>query len=451
MTKDIYGNSLSTSSRQAAEKFGEAQRQIRTYHGDPIATLDKAVELDPKFAMAWITRAIVLAQLTDRLYADEIQRSLTAAAASPMNDRERGHFAGAVAWAEGRFHEGTTVFGRVVQENPRDVLALQNGHVGCFFTGRQFDLRDWPLQAIRAHRHGDEAWHAVLGMAAFGLEECGDYVRAEAMGMEAIESEPNDAWAAHAVAHVHEMRGDVEEGKGWLEGTSEGWSTDCGFSYHNWWHLALLHVDMQDHKAALKLYDERIRPNNDANVILELIDASAMLWRLHLEGVDTGDRFARIARAWERTIGDGVYAFNDLHAIMAFLGAGRMNDAERTLDTLRRSAHGEGDNARMSREVGLPAAEAFIAFSAGRHAEAAEKLTSVRGLAQRFGGSHAQRDVLSLTALHAAMKAGMKSTAEALSSERVMMKPHSPWAARLSRQAKNIGAGQTSSQTAAAK
>ena len=81
--------SLSTSSRQAAEKFGEAQRQIRTYHGDPIATLDKAVELDPKFAMAWITRAIVLAQLTDRLYADEIQRSLTAAAASPMSSPRR--------------------------------------------------------------------------------------------------------------------------------------------------------------------------------------------------------------------------------------------------------------------------------------------------------------------------------------------------------------------------
>jgi tetratricopeptide (TPR) repeat protein len=442
MTYDIYGNAISASSPLAAGKFNEALRQIRTYHGDPIATLDQALEHDPKFGLAWTTRAIVLAQLTDRLYADEIQRSLRAATQTKMDDRERGHFAGAVAWAEGRFHEGTTIFGRVAQENPRDILALQNGHVGCFFTGRQFDLRDWPLQAIRAHRHGDEGWHAILGMAAFGLEECGDYVRAEAMGMEAIESEPTDAWAAHAVAHVHEMRGDVEEGKGWLEGTADGWSTDCGFAYHNWWHLALLHLDMQDHKAALKLYDEKVRPKDDANIILEMLDASALLWRLHLDGIDTGDRFTRLARAWDRTMEDGVYAFNDLHAVMAFLGAGRTKDAGRTLETLRRSAHGEGDNARMAREVGLPAAEGFIAFSAGRHAEAAEKLAPVRGIAQRFGGSHAQRDVLALTALHAAMKAGMKSTAEALASERVMMKPHSPWAARLSRQARNIGAGQ---------
>src|SRR5690606_11931509 len=100
-----------------------------------------------------------------------------------------------------------TIYGRITQTYPRDVLALQNAHVGCFFTGRQTDLRDWPVQAMRAHRSGDEGWHAVLGMAAFGFEECGDYARAESLGVEATEAEPQDALAAHAVAHVHEMRG----------------------------------------------------------------------------------------------------------------------------------------------------------------------------------------------------------------------------------------------------
>jgi hypothetical protein len=189
------------------------------------------------------------------------------------------------------------------------------------------------------------------------------------------------------------------------------------------------------------LYDEKVRPKDEANIILEMLDASALLWRLHLDGVDTGDRFARLAQAWERTIDDGIYAFNDLHALMAFLGAGFERQAQRTLESLRRSAHGEGDNARMAREVGLPAAEAFAAFSAGRYPGAVENLMTVRGIAQRFGGSHAQRDVLSLTALQAAIRAGMKATAEAIASERMMMKPQSPWAARLSRQARNIGAG----------
>src|SRR5690606_29281517 len=367
MLKDLYGNSVSTNSPEALARFNDALRQIRTYHGDPIATLDAALEADPGFALAWAARAVVLAQVTDRMFASEVERSANAATKGRMNDRERDHVAGALAWAEGRFDDATTLFGRIAQENPRDVLALQHGHAGCFFTGRQFDLRDWPLQAMRAHKPGDEGWHAILGMAAFGLEECGDFARAEALGMEAVDAEPEDAWAAHAVAHVYEMRGDVKTGQGWLAGTAPGWSSDCGFAYHNWWHLALLYLDQQDHKTVLRLYDERIRPKDESNIVLEMLDASAMLWRLHLEGVDTGDRFARLARVWDEKAEDGIYAFNDVHAIMAFLGAGRMSDAERTLAVLRRVAAEDSDNAYMTRRVGLPLAEAFIAFTRGRY------------------------------------------------------------------------------------
>jgi hypothetical protein len=61
----------------------------------------------------------------------------------------------------------------------------------------------------------------------------------------------------------------------------------------------------------------------------------------------------------------------------------------------------------MTRKVGLPLAEAFVAFEAGRYGECVDKIMATRGLAQRFGGSHAQRDVLTLTALHAALRGGL--------------------------------------------
>jgi tetratricopeptide (TPR) repeat protein len=438
MLEDIYGNTLSTKSREAQDRFNDALRQIRTYHGDPIATLDAALAADPDFGLAWITRGIVLAQVTDKMFEEEVTRSLRAASACDLDMRERGHMAGALAWAEGHFLDSTACFARMAMEAPRDVLAVQNAHVGCFFTGSQFDLRDIPMAALRTHRDG-EGRHALLGMAAFGLEECGDYARAEAMGREAMSLEPRDAWAAHAVAHVNEMRGDVDAGRRWLTETSEGWAEDCGFAYHNWWHLALLHLDAQDHAAALRVYDEKIRPNERANVVLEMLDASALLWRLQLEGVETGDRFARLARVWEQKVEDGVLAFNDLHAIMAFLGAGRMDMAERTLIAMRRAARGESDNAWMTRTVGIPLAEGFIAFAAGRHTEAFDRITGVRGVAQRFGGSHAQRDVLALTALHAAIRGGMRSGAEALAAERLAHKPQSPWARMLARRAAEAG------------
>jgi tetratricopeptide (TPR) repeat protein len=330
-------------------------------------------------------------------------------------------------------------FARIAQEHPRDLLALQAAHVGCFFTGRASELRDWPLQAMRAFQRGDDGYHALLGMAAFGLEECGDYSRAETFGQEAVELDVRDGWAVHAVAHVHEMRGDTERGMSWLRSNGPALSPENGFSYHNWWHLALLHLDREERGAALELYDLRIRPDADAPILLEWIDASALLWRLYLDGIDTGERFARLADCWERTIDDGIYAFNDLHALAAFLGAGRLDRANETIEALRRAAASSGDNGYMARAVGLPLAEAFMAFADENYIAAAEAILATRGIAQRFGGSHAQRDILSLTALHAARRAGMPEVAAALAAERLAHKPASAWARRLHREV--VGSG----------
>lgn len=438
MLKDRYGNSASTNSQAALAHYDAALDLIRVYRGDPIAALDAALAEDPDFGGAWAARAGLLVTATDKAYAEEIAKSLRAGAAANLNEREAKHLQAAKDWAEGRYGEGTARWTRIAQDNPRDVLAVQYAHVGCFFLGLQSDLRDVPLQALRAFAKGEDGYSYIQGMAAFGLEECGDFARADIYGRQAVESDPRDGWAVHAVAHVNEMRGDLETGIPWLADTADQWAPDSGFSYHNFWHLALLYLDKGDIAQALKLYDDKVRPNPDAQIVLEWIDASAMLWRLHLEGVDVGDRFERIAACWRRAGEDAFYAFNDLHAIMAFLGAGRTTDAERTLKAMRAAAADTGDNAYMTRKIGLPLAEAFVAFEAGRYDECVEKIVVTRGIAQRFGGSHAQRDILTLTALHAALRGGMAPTAEAFAAERLAHKPQSPWAGRLARQAREL-------------
>ena len=83
-------------------------------------------------------------------------------------------------------------------------------------------------------------------MYAFGLEETGDYARAEEVGRRAVELNARDAWASHAVAHVMEMQARLDEGISWLETTSRSWARDNGFAYHNHWHLALYHLDLGD-------------------------------------------------------------------------------------------------------------------------------------------------------------------------------------------------------------
>jgi tetratricopeptide (TPR) repeat protein len=440
MLKDRYGNPASTKSQAAMDRYNEALDLIRLYRGDPIAALDAALAEDPDFGGAWAARAGLLVQQTDKAYAEETAKSLRAGAAANLNDREGQHLRAAQDWSEGRYYEGTARLARIAQENPRDALALQYAHVGCFFLGMQSELRDWPLQALRAFRKGEDGYSYIQGMTAFGLEECGDYARADIYGRQAVEADPRDGWAVHAVAHVNEMRGDLEAGIPWLADNAHNWAPESGFAYHNWWHLALLHLDRGDTREVLKLYDEKVRPDPNAQIALEWIDASALLWRLHLEGVEVGDRFEKLASCWQRAGEDAFYAFNDLHAVMAFLGAGRAGDAERTLKAMRAAAADTGDNAYMTRKVGLPLAEAFVAFEAGRYGECVEKIAATRGIAQRFGGSHAQRDILSLTALHAALRGGFAATAEAFAAERLAHKPQSPWAGRLNARARELSA-----------
>jgi tetratricopeptide (TPR) repeat protein len=431
MLKDRYGNPVSTNSSAALAHYDAALDLIRTYRGDPIALLDEALAEDPRFGGAWAAKAGLLVQQTDKAYADEAARSVRAGGVAALNDRDRIHLEAAQDWIDGRFRQGTARLGLLAREQPRDLLALQYAHIGCFYLGMEHELRDWPLQAMRAYAPGEDGRSYVLGMAAFGLEECGDYARADQYGREAVEHDPRDGWSVHAVAHVNEMRGDLDAGIPWLADNASHWAPESGFAYHNWWHLALLHFDLGDTAQVLKLYDEKVRPDPNAQVMLEWIDASALLWRLKLEGVELGGRFASLATCWERAAEDGYYAFNDFHAVMAFLGAGRMADADRTLRAMRRAAGEAGDNGDMSRTVGIPLAEALVAFEAGHYEQCAETIASVRGIAQRFGGSHAQRDILSLTALHAALRAGRAGLAQSFAAERLARKPHSPWAQRL--------------------
>ena len=128
-----------------------------------------------------------------------------------------------------------------------------------------------------------------------------------------------------------------------------------------------------------------------------MIDASAMLWRLHLRGVDVGDRWQAVADAWEPVADAGNYAFNDAHAAMAFVGAGRPQSLARVIEAQMQAMARGDDNAAFTRDVGRPVVLAIKAFGDGNYAETVWRLREVRNIAHRFGGSHAQRDLIDLT------------------------------------------------------
>jgi len=277
----------------------------------------------------------------------------------------------------------------------------------------------------------------ILGMQAFGFEECNQYDKAELVARTALEMQPRDPWAIHALAHVFEMQGRFDEGRKMYREREVDWAPNNGFAFHNWWHLALYHIEHEDFDAALELYDTCILPQ-DSDVSLQMLDASALLWRLSLQGLDLGSRWQRLANLWaaKTDCENGYYAFNDLHAVIALVGSGRLEAAEEVLSAVEAAARDNpGVTRMMARDVGIASCRAIIDFGRKRYAEVVRQLLPIRTLANRFGGSHAQRDILTQTLIEAALNSGRQGLAGNLVSERRLHKPFTPltqrFAARL--------------------
>jgi tetratricopeptide (TPR) repeat protein len=416
--KDQTGYELTGATADTIAAYEQALHELRCLTANPVATLAPVLEQAPDFAMAQLANAWMHVSSTEAPAIAIARESLAAARRLPLDEREKLHAAAIGEWCDGQWHAAARTVEDLNALYPRDALALQMGQQLDFFTGDSRMLRDRILRVLSAWSEDVPGYDAVLGMLAFGLEETGDYARAEAAGRRAIELQPLDAWAQHAVAHVCEMQGRRDDGIRWMH-ESTGWQQPGVLTVHNWWHLALHHLARGETRKVLELYDGPIRSN--AAAILELIDCSAMLWRLDLAGADVGDRWASLAGLFAPHAASGNYAFNDLHAAMAFARAGR-EDMLSMLRTAQAVALTRRDgNAEFVTAVGAPATEAIVAYAAGDYAQATELLRAVRNRAHRFGGSHAQRDLLDQTLIAAARHSGHASLAKALEAERKLV------------------------------
>lgn len=420
--QDTHGNALSGAGKESALLYSDAIRQLSIYAGDPLAAADRLIGTEPDFTMAHALKAWLYLLGTDAKAAREAGNIIAAADGLAATRREQGHVAAIRKLAGGEFHAASRIIEDVSAENPRDLLALIAGHQLDFFTGNSRMLRDRIARALPHWSSDMPGYHSVLGMHAFGLEEMGEYGRAEDKGREALAFERSDGWARHAVAHVMEMQGRQDEGISFMRHDVASWTDGSFFAVHNWWHLALYHLELGQFDEVLKLADGPIT-STQQDQMLDLVDASALLWRLYLRGVDVGDRWAKLAKRYEGLWVPGYYAFNDLHAVMAFLGAGRADLIEATLAAQGRLA---ADNIMFANDVGLPLIRGFVSFHKGNYREAIGQMRPVRGIAARFGGSHAQRDIIDLTLLEAALRAGDHDLARALTAERAAAKHDSP-------------------------
>ena len=423
---DRWGVPVRAGNADAVALLDSAIEDLAALAGDPVADADAAVAADDSLVLGHIYRAYLQLYGTTPegvAAAGEILKRLDE---TFMGERELHHLLAARHWAEGDWEATTRALERALLRHPRDLLALKVVQDLYFFLGNRLELRDTAARVLPAWPRSRPGWGYVQGIYAFGLEENADYRQAESRARAALDHNPRDVWSVHALAHVFEMEGSQRDGVEFLTASAPDWSPSY-FAIHNWWHRGLYHLELGEIGEALALYDDPIRAGRSTEW-LDVVDAAALLWRLSLFGVDVTERAEQLAADIDDLVSSPVYIFNDWHAVMAFGLAGNIERAERVIASNRHLS--APTNAGAAGRAGLALLEAFAAFAAGHPDRAIDLLIDIRPRANAVGGSHAQRDVIDLTLIAAAARAGDDGLARALVTERVARKPTAEVAAR---------------------
>lgn len=352
-----------------------------------------------------------------------------ARAALPANAprRESLHVAALDAWTRGELREAVSRLDQLLDEFPRDPVALKVSQFLLSYLGDSARMLATVARVAHEWDAGVPGFGYVLGCHAYALEECGDYANALALGSRAIELNPGDIWAAHAVAHVREMQGHLREGIEWIGELEPHWRTCGNFTLHLRWHEALFRLEMRQHDRVFALYDAEVRPSS-TDEYLDVANAASLLWRLEQSDLDVGRRWHELAHVARTHVDDHALVFVDMHYLMALAAADDHAGVERFMASSERLVRERSDTeALVMQSVGLPLARAIVAHRQGAYDRAVQVLMPVRRRIRDVGGSHAQRDLFEQLLIDAALRAGDWAIAQELLAERTALRPRNAW------------------------
>jgi tetratricopeptide (TPR) repeat protein len=414
--RDAYDLDVSTSSPACVAALDATRESYLGFRIDAAKHVNAALEADPDCMLAHVMKGCLTMLLSNTAVLGAVDQRTAAAGrhAASATPRERLHLEALMNWRAGRNDAAIAAWERILDAHPHDLAALRFAHFSYFWTtGDARRMRasiDRVLPRLSPSLPG-YGW--VLGMHAFASEEAGDYDTAERQGRRAVESNPADLWAVHAVAHVLEMQARQGEGAAWVQANARHVEGATNFRFHLAWHRALFLLESGRLDEMLDCYDRTVRDHSSPlvqgqpDLYIDVQNAAALLLRLELLGIDVGDRWIELADKAEKRIGDHVILFTVPHWMMALSAAGRWAASDRLIAAMRAHAESSGaSEAEVVAKVALPAAMAVRAHRRGEHAAALDALFPVRHDIVRLGGSHAQRDILWQVMADAATKAG---------------------------------------------
>ncbi|KAM9754587.1 tetratricopeptide repeat protein 38 [Menidia menidia] len=446
------GLTLSTSSNEACKLYDAILTQYVKWRNDEtlggIEGCISAIQAaDPNFVMGHVigTGLELVAttsstRLNERL-AGAVRRTVALANSQDISPREKLHVRAMELFSHGNFPKACEAWEDILVDHPTDLLALKFAHDAYFYMGAQTPMRDSVARVLPHWKPHTPLFSYLKGLYSFGLLETRFYDQALKVAMEGLSLTPDDAWSVHSVAHVYEMKAEVDNGLKFMESREKDWQVSDVLASHNYWHWALYFIEKGQHEAALQIYDAQVFKRCKASgSMLDTVDASSLLCRLEMEGVCVKDRWRELLQKTQPHTDDHVTLFNDLHFLLASLGAEKTTTTQRLLEGLRELAKEPGVNQqhRLAEAVGIPMCQAVVEFYQGNYSQTVDLLYPLRYRMVEIGGSDAQRDLFNQLLIHAAIKSENKhhqKLGRCLLVERDAVRPNSPLTQRLMQKA----------------
>jgi tetratricopeptide (TPR) repeat protein len=434
--RDMNGVEIQAASQETVRLLDDAVTGYARARRDTRDRLVAVLESDPTCIMAHCLDGYfhMLSSKRDGMpRAREALAQATASIGGSETRREQLHIAALDAWSRGDMRGAASIWDTVLDEFPRDLIALKVSQFVLSYLGESQGMRERVERVIPSWNDHHPGYGFVLGCYAYAAEEAGDYRQAEEAGRRAVELDRGDIWAAHAVAHVAEMEGRLQDGIDWIADLAGEWNQCTNFALHLKWHESLYHLELEAHGRVLALYDREVRAES-TDEYLDVANAVSLLWRLEQADVNVGDRWKELAVRAATHLDDHVLVFVDLHYLMALAASGDERAVAEFVTSCERFAGShQGTEADVMADVGLPLARAVVAHRRGEYTDVVDQLYPVRRRVRRIGASHAQRDLFDQLLIDAAWRGGRITEARELIDERLRRRPNNLWGRRLER------------------
>ena len=388
---DRFGSPVAADEAASIEAWNAAWGQALHFVDDPFVTLG-AAEGDDAFAMGAIFCGTYRLLGGARPDSQEVRRDLERAEATATAPREAAHLEALRLFVDGEFTAAALRWDAISRVE-RDFAALRFAHDIYLHVGNVDDRVE--SSAIAVDQFASQpGWNFVASQHAFSLEEARRFDEAESIGWAALDADPMDLWATHALAHVYESLESHDAAVELLRGRAGTWSEQDGLAVHIWWHLALRLIAAGAYDEVLAIHDDLVPV---ATTPFRLCDLASMLWRLELVGVDVGSRWQHVADAYADRPERHTSGFLDLHMALAYTRCPDHPTADEFfagVDTSHES--GTSENDETFRSVVAPLVTAIRDGVATSEA-AIRQLDFLEPELHRIGGSIAQRDLVQLT------------------------------------------------------